>query len=147
MVGLEDSPELVEQRLEACRNRDEYRILTDAMTLYCTPTELASLLAKTRSAKVGSAASEKLSPLAWFRLRALNRRWRRRVEREIARSNQAGLWERERLSGTVIHYHGPAPASQKTLIVGFTGNYFRLMMPIYRILLNIEVEACLVFEA
>ncbi|MEC9343479.1 MAG: AMP-binding protein [Pseudomonadota bacterium] len=138
--GLEDHPEIVVQRIETCDSRDDFRILTDAMTVYCTPAELLDLLAHTRRARIGSKAAQRLNFGERLRLYLLNRRWRKRVVQEIRGGRSPLSWQRQRLCATVFHYASAAPASGKTLVVGFGGNLMRLMMPTYRVLANLDPD-------
>jgi len=138
-VGLDD-PEIVARRLEACGTADQFRILADAMTLYCTPAELTDLLDRTAGVRIGRNATPRPSFLKSLAMRALDRRWRGRVRRDIAAGSDAGSWKRFHPAPTAIHYHGADPAPGRTLIVGFTGNYMRLMMPTYRLLANLDPQ-------
>lgn len=132
-VGIENDSRLPVDRLADVSSPNELRILQDAMTLYGTPSELVQLLGQTRHAQPGGARS--LGFVALIGLRLRQQRWRRHLAREIAAAPAADQWKRTVISNDITHYsNGTADVSQKTLIVGFSGNQMRLMIPTYRIL-------------
>ncbi|WP_457940343.1 non-ribosomal peptide synthetase [Mesorhizobium sp. 10J20-29] len=132
-VGIENDSRLLVDRLEDVSSPNELRMLQDAMTLYGTPSELSQLLDQTRHGQPGRARSTGIVASIGLRLR--QERWRRQLAREIAAAPAASQWKRTVISNDIIHYsNGAADVSEKTLIVGFSGNQMRLMIPTYRIL-------------
>lgn len=71
-----------------------------------------------------------------------NEAWQAHIRQEINNSPNALSWVRHSLSQHLDLYtaDGSPRPEDKTLIVGFTGRALRLMMPLYRFLLNIEPE-------
>jgi len=132
-VGIENDPGLVVKKLENIGSPNELRMLQDALTLYRTPSELVQLLGQTRHARLGRAS--RIGLVASFSLRRSHQRWSRHLSRDIATAPAAAQWKRTVISNEIMHYSsGSVDASQKTLIVGFSGNQMRLMVPTYRIL-------------
>ena len=107
------------------------------MTLYGTPAEVVRFLHATRRARAGKTAAG-IGLRARIGLRIRHARWRTSLRREIAAARDAAAWRRERLSESAFLYTAHGSPADKSLIVGFGGNYLRLMVPTYCILTGLD---------
>lgn len=64
------------------------------------------------------------------------------LKRFLTEANGNGTWRREMLAPGALLYSDPSrPAAQKSLVVGFSGNRMRLLMPTFRFLREIDPQA------
>lgn len=125
--------------LNDCRRMTQFRALTDAITLYCTPDELEVQLEQHHSQSVGERLAGLASSVMAPRLGWARRNWRRRLEAELAAGQVGASWSRHEVSENAFLYRGGGGTpSRKTLVVGFSGNLMRLLIPTYRILMSLD---------
>lgn len=131
------------RRLQTCDTVREMNILGDAITVYTTPDELTGLLDRTRDQYFGR-SEFRVSRVPMILLLKLARwRWRRKLERNLGRSEWRGKWERSSVTPDAFLYGNPTvPTQEKILIIAFGGNAMRLMMPTYGILCNLDPARC-----
>lgn len=135
--GLALAPAEARGRLEKAAATGDLTSVHDAMTLYATPSELGCLLHEIRHARPAKAAAG----VGWrdaLRLWLQHARWRRALRREIAAVPAAELWQRESMGRAVFLYSAGGHPDRKTLVVGFGGNYLRLMVPAHRIVAHLD---------
>jgi acyl-CoA synthetase (AMP-forming)/AMP-acid ligase II/acyl carrier protein len=131
--GQAADPAAVLEQIAKVGSATELRAAQDAMSVYATPGELRYLIGRGHGALPGGA--RRLGPLARIGLRLRHGRWRRKIARDLRGVPQQSSWQRMAISEMMLHYKGGAPDDAgKTLIVGFTGNQLRLMLPTYHIL-------------
>jgi len=119
--------------LGSCTRTSEVRAWIDSTTVKATPAELATLLQS--SPTLGSAAMRKRS----FGARANLWLWRTRTRLRLACHPGARAWIRRSLTPHLDLYRGgDENRESRTLIVGFAGNYMRLMLPTWNILVNLD---------
>lgn len=141
VTGTGQAPDAMLRSLQACSNEIEFRIVADAVTLYSTPAELQAALSQMRGSEIGSRSARKLSVFDRLRLRFLLWRWRRQIGRELQASGPSNAWQRQQLTESVVFYSGgDNGVANKALLIGFTGNYMRLMVPTYRVLCALDPE-------
>lgn len=137
--SVEESPDAARQRLENASTTGDLTSSHDSMSLYSTPAELKRLLELTRRTRPGRRATG----LGWrdaFRLRRQHAQWRRGVLRSITAAPAADAWRRERIGRSGFLYSAGGSPRSKTLVVGFGGNYLRLMVPAHSVLVNLDPE-------
>jgi len=140
-LGFHDTPGLAAEKLTIVKSRMDLTNLHDGMTVYATPAELAALLRETRGVVPGSAVRSQLRLLARFNSWRRQARWRRQIAAEIGSAAANSSWKRHAISESILVYSNGSPnQSEKTLLIGFTGNQLRLMMPTYRILDSLDPE-------
>ena len=142
-TGEQDNLDDAYHRLQTCDTVREMNILGDAITVYTTPDELTGLLDRTRDQHF-SRSEFRVSRVPMMLLLKLARwRWRRKLERDLGRSEWRGKWERSSVTPDAFLYGNPAvPTQDKILIIAFGGNAMRLMMPTYGILCNLDPARC-----
>lgn len=128
-----------------CTDPSEMRLRGDSIVLYATPKELTDLLSlparkldRGKMAMIVSLQRNLLHPATvWAHFR-----WRRRILRFIDHgSRNSSQWSRTTISRDAILYHSPeVDRSEKQLIVGFSGNAMRLMMPTYLMLCSLDPQ-------
>lgn len=135
--SIEESPEVATIRIQAAASTADLKVVHDAMTLYGTPAEVVQFLRATRRARAGKTAVG-IGLRARIGLRIRHARWRTSLLREIAAASDAAVWQRERLSESAFLYAAHGTSADKSLVVGFGGNYLRLMVPTYCILTGLD---------
>jgi acyl-CoA synthetase (AMP-forming)/AMP-acid ligase II/acyl carrier protein len=135
IVGSGVNPAGLVAGLEGCGSVERFRIFADGVTVYATASEILEALSHMRAARAAARANPPASLRARLRLKWHYRRWRGSLQREIDAAPRSLAWSRRPLKKDAILYSSAlAPAEDKMLIVGFTGNLGRLMQPTYRIL-------------
>lgn len=131
----------VRKRLEQSRNLREFKTLREAVLHRITPAELAILLGRELCfSLIDLLARIPRGPKSWRVPFELNT-WIKQVRQEIAQYPDSLRWSRQRLTDNIeLFAASPSSRSDKTLIVGFTGNLTRLMMPIYRFLMHLDAD-------
>ena len=115
--------------------------MVDALTLHCTPAELSAMLDRMPGPRLRARGSGEGSLFKRMRMWLIWRRWRRSVRRELAKCPDGSRWRRKNLFPSIIFYDAAAgSAEDKTLVVGFAGNFMRLMISTYRVLLGLDPE-------
>jgi acyl-CoA synthetase (AMP-forming)/AMP-acid ligase II/acyl carrier protein len=133
LSGPEAEEAVAEQRLSQCKTAQEFDAAVDALLLYKTPQQILSLVAQ---GFPGRAPVWQLSAYRRRRKRAL---LLRQLKRELANIGTAVNWQRQSLSPDMFLYSDrTVPAKSKTLLVGFSGNAMRLMMPTYCVLTSLN---------
>lgn len=140
-LSFEDDQDLSIEKLSTLQSDSELRSLQDAMSVYRTPAELARLIYQLEGITPGAEAEEKPGRMEAFNLRRRHRRWVRQIKSELGPEAGKSSWKRATLANSAYFYtNGVQERDNKTLLVAFTGNQHRLMMPTYRILQNLDVE-------
>jgi acyl carrier protein len=137
--GLDSSSDEARMRLETAATAGDLTSVHDSMSLYAAPAELKRLLHETRRARPARVAAG----VGWRDALALwlqHARWRRGVLREIAAAPAAQAWRRTSLHRSMLLYSAGGAPDSKTLVVGFAGNYLRLMVPAHRILAHLDPQ-------
>lgn len=135
--SVEESPDVAIAQIEAAASAADLRGVHDAMTLYGTPAEVVQFLHATRRARAGKKATG-IGLRERIGLRIKHARWRTSLRREVTAARDAAAWRRERLSESAFLYTAHGRPADKTLIVGFGGNYLRLMVATYSILTGLD---------
>lgn len=135
--SVEESPDVATAQIEAAASAADLRVVHDAMTLYGTPAEVVQFLHATRRARAGKKAAG-IGLRARIGLRIRHARWRMSLQREVTATRDAAAWRRERLSEAAFLYTAHGRPEDKSLIVGFGGNYLRLMVATYSILTSLD---------
>lgn len=135
--SVEESPDVAIAQIQDAATTADLKGVHDAMTLYGTPAEVVRFLHATRRARAGKTAPG-IGIRARIGLRIRHARWRTSLQREIAAARDAAAWRRERLSEAAFLYTAHGTSAEKSLIVGFGGNYLRLMVPTYCILTGLD---------
>jgi hypothetical protein len=131
--GPEAEEAAAERRLSACKTAQEFDAAIDALLLYKTPQQISSLVAQ------GFPGRAPIWQLSAYRRRRKRRLLLRQLKRELANIGAAANWHRQALSPDMFFYSdGTIPAKNKTLVVGFSGNAMRLMMPTYCVLTSLN---------
>ncbi|MCE9630542.1 MAG: non-ribosomal peptide synthetase [Planctomycetia bacterium] len=136
---LGSSPGEASMRLEKAASTGDLTSVHDSMSLYATPAELKQLLHDTRRTRPARSAPD-VGLRDACKLWQQHARWRRDVLREITAAATADAWRRESLCRSVFHYSAAGRPEAKTLVVGFGGNYLRLMVPAHRILMHLDPQ-------
>jgi len=140
-ASLGDSQSLALRQMEASRTRRDFQIVVDALTLYCTPAELSVALDRMPGLRVRALEPGAGSLPKRMRMWLSRQRWRASVRRELAKCPHGSRWRRKNPFPSVMFYDAAsAPTQDKTLVVGFAGNFMRLMIPTYRILNSLDPE-------
>jgi acyl-CoA synthetase (AMP-forming)/AMP-acid ligase II/acyl carrier protein len=137
-AGSDEDIAVALQRMAAGATRRDFQIAADAVTLYRTPAELRSALEQIPAFSLSGggtlAGRMRNTMLRW--------RWRNEIRQQLDASPAAGQWMRRQLHPGAMLYEAPGGSTRdKTLIVGFGGNYMRLMVPTYRILCCLDPAA------
>lgn len=136
-TSIEGRPDVATAQIQAASSTADLKVVHDAMTLYGTPAEVAQFLRATRWARAGKTAPG-VGLRARIGLRIRHARWRTSLLREIGAARDAAAWRREHLSDSAFLYTAHGTSAEKSLIVGFGGNYLRLMVPTYCILTSLD---------
>lgn len=131
-VGYQDSIADLVVALENCPDQVRLAAIRDGVQLYATPTELEAILAATRNVQPGRTATT-----GTFKRLEVRLRWwlfRQKLARRLRAISQGPAWQREHQTENSILYRSPGDVSGKTLVVGFSGNMRRLMLPTWRML-------------
>ncbi len=140
-LSFDDDKDLSIEKLWNLNSDSELRSLQDAMSVYRTPAELARLIYQLEGITPGADAQEKPGRMEAFNLRRRQRRWVRQIKSELGPEAGKSSWKRATLTNSAYFYsNGVQERNNKTLLVAFTGNQHRLMMPTYRILQNLDAE-------
>lgn len=138
-VGYDGSLNELRAAIKSCSSRVGLRAMTEGLVVYATAAELATLLDATSSVTVGSNAKQSVGAIENMQLKRAYNSWRRELHAEISKVPRDRAWLRRVLCEGALLYGDPMiPTSEKCLIVGFTGNFGRLMQPTYRILSNLD---------
>lgn len=138
-----DPHQLVEirKRLERSRTLQEFRANREALLHKITPAELMTLLGdKPHSVYTLGRFIARIpkGPKSW-RIPLEFHAWANRTSREVSGFIDASQWVHQPLSENMgLYTADPSRKPEKTLVVGFTGNVTRLMMPVYRFLLHLD---------
>ena len=135
--SVEESPDVATAQIEAAASPADLKVVHDAMTLYGTPAEVVQFLHATRRARAGKKATG-VGLRARIGLRIRHARWRTSLRREVTVARDAAAWRRERLSESAFLYTADGRPADKSLVVGFGGNYLRLMVATYSILTGLD---------
>ncbi|MGR3491212.1 MAG: non-ribosomal peptide synthetase, partial [Shimia sp.] len=131
-------PEACRSLIERAGSRVELRLRLDAFTSDAPQPEVADLLAALAGVRPGFHAG-RATLLSQLRMRIELSRWKRRTRRALAADLNGPRWTRSALrDGLLLYSDQSVPAEQKTLILGFTGNWHRLMMPTYQVLSGLD---------
>lgn len=140
-LSFEDDEGLASEKIRTVKSDSELRSLQDVMSVYRTPAELAGLVRRVEATLPGSEVQAQLGWIDSFNLRRRHKRWARQIETELGVEAGSSGWKRASLSNSAYFYtHDVQKRNNKTLLVAFTGNQHRLMMPTYRILQNLDAE-------
>ena len=121
--------------VEEASNISRLKAALEFVTAYETPRQILLSLPKLRGAVPGRLSDHNFFNFSWLTLRFVYRRLLNNLEHEIKSIQSYDLWQRTAYSDTVQLYSAdPEEGRDKTLIVGYTGNFLRLMMPTYRFL-------------
>lgn len=137
-IGYEDDlPKLI-GKLETCRSSVHLAAILDGMELYTAPDELRAMLAAIRKIKPGKRA--KVSIFSRLRMFAALKvaSWKTRVRLSSSSTRQS--WTRQPTIGSGVYYSSNGSPRENTLLVGFTGNLGRLMLPTWRVLNSLPVH-------
>lgn len=135
--------------LGRCTRTSEVRARIDAIIVKATPAELAALVSSPPPTAPPTAPA---TDRATDRATALPERpvgarahlwlWRARTRLRLACHPGARVWTRRALAPHLDLYQGAGRDPQgRTLIVGFAGNYMRLMLPTWNILVHLDHRA------
>lgn len=128
-------------RMKNSRNLREFRTLRESLLHRMTPAELVTFAGEKPHALSTFGrfvARIPKGPASW-RVPIEFHSWVSRTSSEVSGAPGASQWVRHPLSENMdLFTADPSLAPDKTLIVGFTGNVNRLMMPIYRFLLHLD---------
>ncbi len=134
-AGSQDDFDMTFRKMAASRTRREFQAAADNMTLYRTPAELRRVV----TGLPGLSWAGEGSIIGKFRTGLLRRRWRNALARHLASSPASGKWQRRQISPHIMLYESAdGRQGPKNLIIGFSGNYMRLMVPTYRVLCNLD---------
>ncbi|MCU0790172.1 MAG: non-ribosomal peptide synthetase [Nitratireductor sp.] len=137
-TGSEEDIAIALERMAAGETRRDFQIAADAITLYRTPAELRTALEQIPAFSLSGGGSL----TGRMRNTMLRWRWRNDIKQQLDASPSAGKWMRRKLNAGAMLYEAPTGSPRdKTLIVGFGGNYMRLMVPTYRVLCSLDPEA------
>jgi acyl carrier protein len=117
--------------LRECQRNTELRARIDTVTVKSTPAELVALVS----------AAPTLSPAVAqpFGVRTNLWLWRTGLRLRLARHRRSQAWSRRPLTAHLDLYDSDgSDTSGKTLIVGFSGNKMRLMLPAWNILVHLD---------
>ncbi len=120
--------------LGRCGRGTELRALIDAVTVKAAPSELAALVSNAPPTDPDASRPLTVRAKLWL--------WRTGMRSRLARFPEASAWNRRSVSPYLDVYDGGhAPRKDKTLIVGFSGNMMRLMLPAWNILTHLDPKA------
>lgn len=119
--------------LGSCSRTSEIRARIDSITVKATPAELVALLSSSPSRRLDSKRAQPVGVRANLWL------WRAQTRLRLACYPDAHTWTRQSLTPHIDLYRGgEGDRQRRTLIVGFAGNYMRLMLPTWNILVNLD---------
>ena len=126
-------PTAVYASLGSCTRASEIRAAIDLITVKATPAELVALLSSAPSNRLAATREQSVAVRTSLWL------WRARMRLRLACHPGARAWTRRSLTPHLDLYRGGDDDRQsRTLIVGFAGNYMRLMLPTWNILVNLD---------
>ena len=136
-AGSQDDFDETLHKMATSATRREFQAAADIMTLYRTPAELRKVV----TAMPGFSFAGEGPLTGKIRTGMLRWRWRNALKKQLGSSPAADRWQRRQVFPNILVY-GSADGERrsKTLIVGFSGNYMRLMVPTYRVLCNLDPE-------
>lgn len=119
--------------LGSCSRTSEIRARIDSITVKATPAELVALLSSSPSDGLAATRERSVAVQASLWL------WRARTRLRLACHQGARAWARRALTPHLdLYCGGDGDRQVRTLIVGFAGNYMRLMLPTWNILVNLD---------
>ena len=133
--GFEGGAQAARMALATCASKDQLKAVCDQISAYETPSGLLDLFDELGHVRVAAVTDNPVGLVNRARLWLRYRRWQASVRREIATATSPQTWQRSVMNASSWLYSDPAQdASNKALIVGFTGNLQRLMLPTYAVL-------------
>lgn len=119
--------------LGSCTRTSEILARIDSITVKATPAELVALMSSAPSDRLAATRQQSAGARANLWL------WRARTRLRLACHPGAQAWTRRSLTPHLDLYRGgDGDRQSRTLIVGFAGNYMRLMLPTWNILVNLD---------
>lgn len=135
---LDDARTLIEQ----ASGRADLRLKLDYIVAHLAPAKVARILDSLKNVTAGQANTD-IGMIGRMRMRMEFGARLTALKRFLPDAGAPQTWQREMLAPGVLLYTDPSrPAAEKTLVVGFSGNRMRLLMPTFRFLNEIDPESC-----
>jgi len=129
-IGLRGGKQNHTDTLDKLRSADslqEFKILSDALSVYQTPDEIYQLLHS--NPNLPPARMWLRKPIQAFLNQLRLRRWIKKLKLDLAHYSSDRDWRRVNLNDHTILYQSSKGMISKKLIIGFAGNAMRLMGP------------------
>ena len=131
----------IHRRLVHSRSINEFNAILEALLTRMLPAELYALATEKIPLNRQAIIGRHLTGVSAFRLFKVYRSWRKTVKHELETSSRSLDWVRQDLTPDIHLYssRNSDPAA-KTLVVGFCGGSQRLGLPIYQVLMHLDLD-------
>jgi acyl-CoA synthetase (AMP-forming)/AMP-acid ligase II/acyl carrier protein len=132
----------IHRRLLRSRSINEFNALLEALLTRMLPVELYTLAAEKTPLSKGEVIRRYLRDVNAFRFFKAYKSWRKDVRRELDTSSRSLDWVRQEITPDIHLYSSRnSDPRAKTLIVGFCGGAQRLGLPIYQVLMYLDIDS------
>jgi hypothetical protein len=131
----------IHRRLLRSCSINEFNAILEALLTRMLPAELYTLATEKIPLSRREIIGRHLRGVNAFRLFKVYKSWRKTVRHEVEASSRSLDWGRQDLTPDIHLYSATnSEPSGKTLIVGFCGGAQRLGLPIYKVLLHLDIN-------